>query len=227
MTFSKTLIASSILAASSLTATVQAADASPITANIAAASNYIWRGQTQTGDQAAVSGGVDYAHDSGFSAGVWVSNVSGGYEQDLYVGYAGAFGPVSYDVAYTAYQYPAATSGDFDEISVSVGYEMFSFGIAKTVGDDDNTRNQWTKGDVYMSLGAEFEVKKGLTLGVLYGDYDFDNVDSVAGGTGGDYSHINVSLSKDDFSIAYDDTDEDGTAGKGRLTVSWSKSFDL
>lgn len=44
-------------------------------ANIGAVSNYIWRGVTQTSDQAAVQGGLDVTHESGFYAGTWVSNV--------------------------------------------------------------------------------------------------------------------------------------------------------
>ncbi len=44
-------------------------------ANIGAVSNYIWRGVTQTGDQAAVQGGLDVAHESGFYAGTWISNI--------------------------------------------------------------------------------------------------------------------------------------------------------
>ena len=57
-------------------------------ANVAASSNYFWRGITQTQDGAAVSGGIDYSNDSGFYAGTWVSNVDFGsktsYELDLY-----------------------------------------------------------------------------------------------------------------------------------------------
>ncbi|MBK5970053.1 MULTISPECIES: TorF family putative porin [Thiorhodovibrio] len=44
-------------------------------ANIGAVSNYMWRGVTQTSDGAAVQGGVDAAHESGFYAGTWASNI--------------------------------------------------------------------------------------------------------------------------------------------------------
>jgi hypothetical protein len=44
-------------------------------ANIGVVSNYLWRGVTQTGGQAAVQGGLDVAHASGFYAGTWVSNI--------------------------------------------------------------------------------------------------------------------------------------------------------
>lgn len=44
-------------------------------ANIGAVSNYIWRGTTQTDDGAAIQGGLDVAHESGFYAGTWASNI--------------------------------------------------------------------------------------------------------------------------------------------------------
>ena len=34
-------------------------------ANIGATSNYLWRGVTQSSDDGAISGGLDYSHDSG------------------------------------------------------------------------------------------------------------------------------------------------------------------
>lgn len=46
-----------------------------ISANIGALSNYIWRGVTQTQDGAAVQGGLDFTHSSGFYIGTWASNV--------------------------------------------------------------------------------------------------------------------------------------------------------
>jgi uncharacterized protein (TIGR02001 family) len=55
-----------------------------VSANIGAVSNYIWRGVTQTGDQAAIQGGLDYGHVSGFYAGTWISNIDwdeGGSEE--------------------------------------------------------------------------------------------------------------------------------------------------
>ena len=61
-----------------------------VTGNIGATSNYLWRGTTQTSNEAAIQGGLDYAHDSGFYAGTWASNVDFGdetsYELDFYGG---------------------------------------------------------------------------------------------------------------------------------------------
>ena len=213
------IIAASLLASASTTGAGVVLAESPLTGNIGIASNYIWRGETQTSDESATSGGIDYAHASGLSAGVWVSNLSGtsGYEQDIYVGYAGEVGSVSYGVSYTAYQYPIA-GGDFSELGLSLSFGPATVNVASTLDSEDDDSATFSKGDLYASVGVEFEVSKGLTLGLLAGSYNFEN-------TGTDYVHTNISLSKDDFSIAWDETDKDDA--KPRLTVSWGKSFDL
>ena len=41
-----------------------------VSANVSFATDYIWRGMTQTGDEPAISGGFDYASDVGFYAGI-------------------------------------------------------------------------------------------------------------------------------------------------------------
>lgn len=58
-----------------LSAPVAAEGPYSISANIGAVSNYMWRGVTQTQDGAAVQGGLDFSHESGFYAGTWASNI--------------------------------------------------------------------------------------------------------------------------------------------------------
>jgi len=214
------IIAASLLASVSTAGTGVALAESPLTANVGVTSNYIWRGVTQSADRSAVSGGIDYAHESGFYLGTWASNLDGGqYEQDIYAGFGFKAGPVDLDIGYIKYMYPvdAAVQADFDEVYLNASYEILSAGVAMTMSKEAGGAED----DVYMYVGAEFEVKKGLTLGITYGDYDVD------GGSAGDYSHMQVSLSKGDFTFAYDDTDQTGTAGDPRVSVSWSQSFDL
>jgi len=169
----------------------------------------MWRGKTQTDDASAVSGGIDYSAD-GILVGTWVSNTTpGAYEQDLYASYSFDAGPVGLEVGYITYLNPVADT-DSSEIYLNASYDMFSFGYA-----DDSDNNS-----TYMSVGAEFEVKKGLTLAITLGDVD-------AAGTASDYSHTTLSLSKGDFTAAYESTDEAAAAGNARFSVSWGQSFDL
>ena len=46
-----------------------------VSANVSFASDYIWRGMTQS-DGPAIQGGFDYEADGGFYAGIWGSNVN-------------------------------------------------------------------------------------------------------------------------------------------------------
>jgi hypothetical protein len=82
-TIHKTAISAAAVALLSGVATTAAfaADApepevSPIAANVTVASNYIYRGLTQTNNKPAIQGGFDYAHESGFYVGNWNSNIS-------------------------------------------------------------------------------------------------------------------------------------------------------
>ncbi len=217
---------------------------SPLTGNIGVASNYIWRGQTQTNDEAAVSGGIDYAHASGIYVGTWGSNLSATsddagntttqYEEDYYLGYSGKAGPVSYDVSYIMYTYPVGKQvyADFQEIDIKVGYGPVTLLVAPTVGKESDPANTGTKyeSDMYMNITAKFEIKKDLMLGLVYGKYDIDEAPGTTNSK--DYSHYQVSLSKGEFVFAYDvkkpDTaDTTGVADAPRITVLWKKSFDL
>src|SRR5690606_35011879 len=82
-----------------------------VTANVSITNNYIWRGLTQTMNDPAIQGGIDYSHESGFYAGTWVSNAgyvaedAFNYEHDLYFGFAGETDAFSYDVGYLYYNY--------------------------------------------------------------------------------------------------------------------------
>ena len=49
-----------------------------VSMNLGVTSNYMWRGVTQSDDGVAISGGIDYANDNGFYAGVWTGNVDFG-----------------------------------------------------------------------------------------------------------------------------------------------------
>ena len=212
--------------------TVLAEISGKITGNIGVTSNYLWRGVTQTNDLSAVSGGIDFAHDSGFYAGTWTSNLGGDdQELDLYAGYGMKAGPVDLDFGAISYQYPVSETY-FHEAYVNASMSMFTLGAAYTIGSDDDDTAAFSEGDIYVSFGAAFEIAKDLELGVTVGFYDFDkkvNPTDVTD-TSEDYSHVQVSLSKEDFTFSIDKNDlTDSGAGEDniRVSASWSKVFDL
>jgi len=214
------IIAASLLASATIAGSGVVLAESSVSANIAMSSNYIFRGLTQTNDIAAVSGGVDYAHDSGAYVGVWQSSLgstNNNYEQDIYAGYGFKAGPVDLDVGYIKYMYPVTSGSNLDEIYLNASFDKFTAGLALNTAKDDGIKT----GDIYLYAGAEFEVKKDVNLGLTVGNYDY------ASGTGTDYTHYQLALSKGDFAIALDKNSLSGANGKPRLSVSWSQSFDL
>jgi len=133
------------------------APASPhtVTGNVGLVSDYVWRGISQSSHNPAIQGGFDYAHASGFYAGVWGSNVSWiadsgavatgsvGMELDTYLGFKGAFAEdFSYDAGFIRYNYlgkytPAAgfAKADTDEVYAALGYKWitakYSYGLGQ------------------------------------------------------------------------------------------------
>jgi len=82
--------------------------------NVGAASDYVFRGVSQTDEDPQVFGGVDVTMGQ-FYAGAWASNVdfydSTDAEIDVYAGFKPTLGPVSLDLAAIYYGYVDAPSG--------------------------------------------------------------------------------------------------------------------
>ena len=105
----------------------QSAPATTLTYNAGVVTDYRYRGITQSRNEAAVQGGVDYAHKSGFYVGAWAStikwiadnsyiansggtrtgtDITGNVELDVYGGYKfDLTKDVTMDVGYLRYQY--------------------------------------------------------------------------------------------------------------------------
>lgn len=183
-------------------AAAAAAPASPHTVsyNVGLFSQYIWRGMTQTDEAAALQGGVDYAHSSGFYAGAWASNVSwttdlgymksGSLEVDLYGGYANTFGAtgIGYNVGVLQYLYPGTgksgmADADATEVYGGLSYKWANVKASYTVSDE-----AWgfadAEGTWYIEANADIPVgETGLTINLHVGDFQFDG---TAGGVDND-----------------------------------------
>jgi len=185
-----------------------------VSGNIAASSDYLWRGVTQTNHTAAVSGGLDYAHDAGIYAGTWVSNVAADTEIDVYGGFSKEFGGVGVDLGYILYHYPVAAP-DFAEVYIGLSYSMVS---AMYSYDMENE-------DAYLSADASYEVKKGLSLSVNFGAYMYSVSDN-------DYMTYGATITKavGDWEAAFAASATDLEAGPNAeptAFVSISRGFDL
>lgn len=106
----------------------QEEEASPpvtVTGSVGLVSDYRFRGVSQSDEGVAVQGGFTVAHESGFYAGTWGSNLAGwgtfggpNLEVDLFAGYATTVGSAGVDVGVTWYMYPDG----FDNTDFFEGY---------------------------------------------------------------------------------------------------------
>lgn len=107
-----------------------------LSANITAATDYRFRGISQTGESAALSGALDLTLDSGIYWGVWGSNVDfgGDLETNWYVGYSNDINASSsFDVGFIYYYYPADNAKpdlDYWEVYGSVSWSDLTLGVA-------------------------------------------------------------------------------------------------
>ena len=215
-----------------LTSGVAAAD---LSANATIASNYIWRGVSQTFDQAAGQGGIDWGHKSGFYVGTWVSNVDfapverDGYEMDVYAGFAGEAGSIGYDLGVITYQYPITPNVNFTEVYVSGTASIVTIGLNYTVdAASGNDGGVFDSGDMYVNGSLDFAAGKS-DVSVYAGSYMFDNDGGTAGDV--DYIHYGASIGKDGFKFAVDKNDIDNLPDRSldnvRFTASYTIDFEL
>ena len=201
-----------------------------LSANITVTNNYIWRGLTQTSNETAFQGGIDYAWENGFYVGTWLSNVSYeqddvdstsaqedvqdpfSYEHDLYFGYSGEFGNgVSYDIGYLYYNYDSQANFDFGEVYGSIGIGGFSVSLnvlANTEADEGPGQDFGFGEATYLSLDYTLGLGNDLELTFHFGNHDGD-FNNAFNGAGDSYNDYSVSLAKGPFAFTVSDTDVD------------------
>ncbi|MGB5426528.1 MAG: TorF family putative porin [Gammaproteobacteria bacterium] len=229
----KTLIATALLASSS-------AALAEISANVTLATDYAFRGISQTDNQFAIQGGFDWASDMGIYLGTWASNVDSQFfggatdpqiELDLYGGYANEFSNgLGYDIGYLRYQYPGGSDFNTNEFYGVLSYKGFSASVNYSdelafVGSDSSAW-YWAAGYEYtFPYEVAFSAHIGYNAGSAYSD------DDALGGT---YTDWSLGLSKNvagvDLGLTYvDNTVSKSDCGsnvcEARVVASIGKSF--
>lgn len=200
----KKIVSALMLAGLVGTPAVVMAEDSPhaFSGNVSLTSDYVFRGISQTGGDAAIQGGFDYTHASGFYLGTWASNVGwledfqgyqkGNMEIDVYGGFRGGIGStgLTYDLGAIQYIYPGDNNGGFNdadttEIYAALGWKWFTvkyshyvsdevFGIGDLSGQPNTTGD--ADGSYYLAISGSLPVgETGLTLGASWGTFNFDN----------------------------------------------------
>jgi uncharacterized protein (TIGR02001 family) len=229
----KTLIATALLASSS-TALAE------ISANVTLATDYAFRGVSQTDNQFAIQGGFDWSHSSGIYLGTWASNVDSQFfggatdpqiELDLYGGFANEFSNgLGYDIGYLRYQYPGGGDFNTNEFYGSLSYMGFGASVnyspkLQFVGSDSSAWYWAASYDHTFPYEIGFSAHIGYNAGSAYSD------DDALGGT---YTDWSLGLSKNvagvDLGLTYvDNTVSKSDCGsnvcEARVVASIGKSF--
>jgi uncharacterized protein (TIGR02001 family) len=182
--------------------------------NVAASTDYRYRGISQSRLNPALSGGADFSHKSGFYVGTWASTIkwikdAGGdanLEVDIYGGYKGSIGSnVGFDVGVLGYIYPnhsLLVSPNTTEI-----YGALTMGPV-TAKYSHSTTNLFgfanSKGSGYFDLAATFDMGNGWSIVPHLGH-------QRVAGTG------NSPLSYTDYSLAVNKDFGNGLVGSATL----------
>ena len=174
-----------------------------VTGNLGLASDYRFRGISQSQNGPAVQGGVDYAHSSGLYIGNWNSSVSSqlytngaGVESDIYAGYKkDIYKGLTIDVGSYNYFYPNATNGknpnfNTQELFAGLGYGPASVKYSRSTSNYFGTQNsagsQYYQADVNQSFEPLTAKLKDLSFVAHYGRTAVANNGNLS------YNDINV-----------------------------------
>jgi uncharacterized protein (TIGR02001 family) len=178
-----------------------------VSGNLALASDYLFRGLSQTSQDPALQGGVEAAHSSGAYVGAWGSNVSwlsdlssstapvsNSLEFDAYAGWRGALSDqVKFDAGVYTYRYPGDyphgfTKPDTTELYVGLGWGpavlKYSYALTDTFGFHDS------EGSDYVDLSVNWEFVPSWTLNAHAGHQRISETPDA------DYSDWKLGLTK-------------------------------
>lgn len=191
------------------------------------ATDYMFRGLSQTDNEPALQLGIDYTHSSGFYAGAFFSNVDFGTdtnrEQSVFVGYGNNLtDDLAFDLQAWRYGYHRESEANYSEYSVGLTYKWVTARYWWT----DNYYNLDINQDYY-ELNLDIPLNDDFTLGLHAGHTDTDvNIF--------DYSDYSISLSTNykgfDMTLMATDTNGEALAGNtadSRLVFTVSRSFEL
>lgn len=239
---SKALLAGGFLIAGMSAHAEEAKGPVTVTGSTGYTSDYLFRGVSQTSENAAIQGAMTFTHSSGLYFTAWGSSVSvagpaGGLEVDTLLGFAGKAGEVGYDVGVMRYNYPGTNADnfgaepDFNEVYGSVSFMGAKLGVAYS---DEYYYESGAYLYAYLDYATEVA---GLGLAAHVGVNNFDEaalsaidgyidykvaVSKSVGGVGLELAYIGSDL--DDADCLAFSTDSTG-ACEGRAVATVSKAF--
>lgn len=213
------------------TAAPLAASAAEISGNVTMATDYVFRGYSQTNEKGAIQGGFDVDFGNGFYVGTWASNVDFGSEvtteMDFYGGYAFEVAEgVGLDLGFIQFIYPGDEAAlNYQEYVASLSVGDFSFGLVYSPdylgdgGGDATVINFDYSLSLAEAISMDFHIGQTNTDEDGLVDEDDSYIDYMIG--------VNYDVADVTLSLAYYDTDVDQVApnADGRYVFSISKSL--
>ena len=213
-----------------------------VTGKVMAASDYVWRGVSQTSGDPALQLEAYLEHANGFYVGAMGSNVDYGNSQDginhelnLYIGWAGELGKdTELDVFLSRVAYPGHNGPDYDidytEIEATVTFAgRYRLGMAYS----PDIFNLGGHG-IYMNAGVSLPLgETGFDLTAQVGHYNLndaagDSYNDYLLGIGRDFGPLRADLQYTDTSSygeALSDALDDASQADGRVALMLTWAF--
>lgn len=199
--------------------------------NVGVASDYVFRGVSQTDEEPQLFGGVDYSNGM-FYAGAWASNVDFGdstsAEVDLYGGLKPTAGPVSFDFGLLYYGY-VDDGGDWAqwEVKAAASVPAGPVTLGAAIYYTPDYTGIGTDAGLYIEANASISPIDKLTISGAVGNQSVD----ISGFGDVDYTTWNIGVAyafTDNLSadLRWHDNDTDlGGIYDGRAVVSLKAAF--
>ena len=215
------------------------------------ASDYVFRGVSQTDNKPAVQGSFDYKHPSGAYVGIWGSNVDdsiskGNIEVDFYGGYGfELFSNFNLDASIIYYYYPGSghdPSKSYVEGHLGADYTFKDLPLGPKLGVGYNYSpdffgedgdGHYVSGRLDLALPWEFTLYGLVGYQWVQGDETTGSHNGDHGGNGYDYVHWRIGVIRPVLGFAlelyYSDTDNAAFLGKSiadeRVVFQISRTF--
>jgi uncharacterized protein (TIGR02001 family) len=213
----KTILVSAIALAAAAFAGTASAEGATVSYNIGVTNDYVFRGVTQNGGDAALQGGIDVSEGK-FYGGVWASNVDfADREVDLYAGYKPTYGKFSFDLGALYYNYndPAL---DTTELKAVVSHPFYKGTVGFGVYDNIDFGKTF-----YYEVNASYPLTDKLGVSGALGEQSLGGAKYSTGNIGLTYaitSHYSVDVRYSDTNIP-----ESIKASKPRVAVLLKAAF--
>lgn len=193
MTPARCFLAAALLLSAPFAATAGDEQSSPVSWEVGAVSDYLFRGVSQTDEKATLQGTLTWTSASGLYVGSFASGVDFGegspdVEVDYFVGYGfDASDSVNLDVMLNRYTYPGASELAYNELITTA---TIAENWAVSVGYTNDVWGSGTDG-WYYGLSHDWTLPRDVTLSANVGRSVFDDANVAE-----DYTDWGVAISR-------------------------------